>query len=413
MIIDNIIVIAVAIILITYLSINYIKKYTSVNLLLIAIIAFSVGVYLPVIIYGVHLRLRYQIPLGLGIFMLPCIFAILQYNNITLGKNLLYKNAQSLYNNQRYSKCIDTLRKYITKEGRNTDALFLMAKCYYANKEYQDAKELIYEVIEKDENNYEAYYILGSILELEEDIDSAIEMYKNSIDKNPAFYDSYEALGILLADQGKYEEAESIYKKAIEYHAESYELLFNLAMIQLELGKTEEAEKNLELALVINPEINDAIYTLGNIKLLKGQYNDALSLYSEITKTEDYGLKAYYKIAIIYVTKNEVDKAISVIEYLINEDESYIDKIREEFVFNSIRSKIDSILTERENRSKLEAQREEKEIEAIRDTRKSWFGRNRFEQLDESLNYDDDNSILYNDIDMNRTGFRNQGDNNN
>lgn len=413
MIIDNIIVIAVAIILITYLSINYVKKYSALNLLLIAITAFCVGVYLPVVIYGVHLRIRYQIPLGIGIFVLPSIVAILQYNNITFGKNLLLKKAYALYNSQKYSKCETTLLKYISKEGRTTEAIFLLAKCYYSNKEYQEAKEYIYEVIEKDPSKYEAYYILGSILELEEDIDSAIDMYEKCVEKNPAFYDSYEALGILLADQGKYEEAESVYKKAIEYHTESYELLFNLAMIELELGKTDEAEKNLELALVINPDINDAIYTLGNIKLLKGQYNDALSLYSEITKTEDYGLKAYYKIAVIYVTKNEVDKAISVIEYLINEDESYIEKIREEFVFNSIRSKIDSILTERENRLKEKAQEEENEIEAIRDSRKSWFGRNRFEQIDDSLNYDEEKSILYNDIDMSRTGFRNQGNDNN
>lgn len=412
MIIDNIIVIAVAIILITYLSINYVKKYSKVNLLLIAIVAFCVGVYLPVVIYGVHLRIRYQIPLGIGIFVLPCVVAILQYNNITFGKNLLFKKAESLYSSQKYSKCIDTLRKYINKEGRTSDAMFLLAKCYYENKEYQEAKECIYEVVEKQDSNYEAYYILGSILELEEDIDSAIDMYKKCLDINPTFYDAYESLGILLADQGKYEEAESVYKKAIEYHTESYELVFNLAMIELELGKTDEAEKNLELALVINPEINDAIYTLGNIKLLKGQYNDALSLYSEITKTEDYGLKAYYKIAIIYVTKNEQDKALSVIEYLINEDESYIDKIKEEFVFNSMRAKIDNLLNEAQKRRESIAAQEEKEVEAIRDSRKSWFGRNRFEQIDDSLNYDEGNSILYNDIDMSRTGFRKQEDNN-
>ncbi len=411
MIIDNIIVIAVAIILITYLSINYVKKYSALNLLVIAIVAFCVGVYLPVVIYGVNLRVRYQIPVGIGIFVLPCIVAILQYNNITFGKNLLFKKAEAAFNNQKYSKCESLLLKYISKEGRTQEAVFLLAKCYYANKEYQEAKEYIYEVVEKDSQNYEAYYILGRILELEEDIDSAIDMYQKCVDIKPTYYDAYESLGILLADQGKYEEAEKVYRKAIEYHTESYELLFNLAMIQLELGKTDDAEKNLELALVINPEINDAIYTLGNIKLLKGQYNDALSLYSEITKTEDYGLKAYYKIAVIYVTKNEIEKAISVIEYLINEDESYVQKIRDEFIFNSIRSKIDSMLTERENRSKELVKAEETEIEAIRDTRKSWFGRNRFEQIDDSLNYDDNNSILYNDIDMSKTGFRNQEEN--
>ena len=41
--------------------------------------------------------------------------SFLQYNNITFGKNLLFKKAESLYSSQKYSKCIDTLKKYINK----------------------------------------------------------------------------------------------------------------------------------------------------------------------------------------------------------------------------------------------------------------------------------------------------------
>ena len=55
MIIDNIIVIVVAIILITYLSINYVKKYAPGNLILISITAFSLGLYLPIVFYNVYL----------------------------------------------------------------------------------------------------------------------------------------------------------------------------------------------------------------------------------------------------------------------------------------------------------------------------------------------------------------------
>ena len=88
------------------------------------------------------------------------------------------------------------------------------------------------------------------------------------------------------------------------------------------------------------------------------------------------------------------------------------DKIKEEFVFNSMRAKIDNLLNEAQKRRESIAAQEEKEVEAIRDSRKSWFGRNRFEQIDDSLNYDEGNSILYNDIDMSRTGFRKQEDNN-
>lgn len=402
MIIDNIIVIIVAIILITYLSVNYVKKYAPVNLLLIAICAFCLGVYLPVVFYNVYLRIRYQIPLGIGIFVVPCIFAILQYNNINFSKNLLYKRAEKYYNNQKYTKCINTLQKLITKEGRNANSIFLLSKCYYELKEFEKAKETIYEVIEKDDSNYQAYFILGSILEQEDDIDSAIDMYRKSIEIEPSYYDSYEVLGILLANEGKFEEAEELYKKAIEYHAESYELLYNLAMVQLELGKTDDAEKNLEFALVIKPDINEAIYSLGNIKLLKGQYNDALNLYSEITKSPNYGLKAYYKIAIIYVTKNEFEKAMSVIEYLVNEDENYINTIENEFVFNAMRSKIDNFLKSRKENQMLQIQKEQEEIETIKNSRKNWFGRNK----EENTAKKEENSVLYDDIDITRTGFR-------
>ena len=404
MIIDNIIVIIVAIILITYLSVNYVKKYAPVNLLLIAICAFSLGVYLPVVFYNVYLRIRYQIPLGIGIFVLPCIFAILQYNNISFGKNLLYKKAENYYNNQKYTKCINSLQKLISKEGRNPSIIFLLSKCLYELKEFSQAKELIYEVVEKDNSNYQAYFILGSILEKEGDMDSEIDMYEKCLEIEPSYYDAYEVLGILLANEGKYEKAEEVYKKAIEYHAESYELLYNLAMVQLELGKTDAAEKNLEFALVINPDINEAIYSLGNIKLLKGNYNEALSLYSEITKSENYGLKAYYKIAIIYVTKNEFEKAMSVIEYLINEDSSYIDMIENEFIFNAMRSKIDNFLKNRKEKENIQIQKEQEEIDNIKNTRKNWFGKSKEEKLLDKATTND--SILYDDIDMARTGFR-------
>ena len=404
MIIDNIIVIIVAIILITYLSVNYVKKYAPVNLLLIAICAFSLGVYLPVVFYNVYLRIRYQIPLGIGIFVLPCIFAILQYNNISFGKNLLYKKAENYYNNQKYTKCINSLQKLISKEGRNPSIIFLLSKCLYELKEFSQAKELIYEVVEKDNSNYQAYFILGSILEKEGDMDSAIDMYEKCLEIEPSYYDAYEVLGILLANEGKYEKAEEVYKKAIEYHAESYELLYNLAMVQLELGKTDAAEKNLEFALVINPDINEAIYSLGNIKLLKGNYNEALSLYSEITKSENYGLKAYYKIAIIYVTKNEFEKAMSVIEYLINEDSSYIDMIENEFIFNAMRSKIDNFLKNRKEKENIQIQKEQEEIDNIKNTRKNWFRKSKEEKLLDKATTND--SILYDDIDMARTSFR-------
>ena len=181
-------------------------------------------------------------------------------------------------------------------------------------------------------------------------------------------------------------------------------MLFNLAMIQLELSKTQEAEKNLELALTINPKIDEATYALGNIKMLKGEYSAALDLYSEILKSETYGLKAYYKVAIIYVTKNEFDKALSIIEYLISSDASYIDMIENEFVFNAMRGRIDTLIQQRRELTQLQVQEEQEEIESKKKTRRNWFGR-------EEIPEEERESILYDDIDIEKTGFRKDANN--
>ena len=99
---------------------------------------------------------------------------------------------------------------------------------------------------------------------------------------------------------------------------------------------------------------------------------------------------------------------MSVIEYIINEDSSYIDLIENEFVFSAMRSRIDNLLKENKlKQDKIESQ-ERENIEEIKNTRKNWFGRQKnVEEVSET----NENSILYNDIDMTRTGFRNEEEN--
>ena len=142
MIIDNIIVIIVAIILITYLSINYVKKYAPENLLLISIVAFCLGIYLPVnyvkkyaplnllfiaigafalgiyvptVYYGTQVNILTQVLLLLGIFIVPTIGSIIQYKDISFGVKLLYTRAKKYYNLGKYNKCIATVEKILNK----------------------------------------------------------------------------------------------------------------------------------------------------------------------------------------------------------------------------------------------------------------------------------------------------------
>ena len=133
--------------------------------------------------------------------------------------------------------------------------------------------------------------------------------------------------------------------------------------------------------------------------MLKGDYSRALELYSEILKSETYGLKAYYKVAIIYVTKNEFDKAMSIIEYLISSDANYIDMIENEFVFNAMRGRIDALIEQRKEHNQLQILNEEEEVNQKKKNRKNWFGRADEQETEKE-------SILYDDIDFDKVGFR-------
>ena len=131
MIIDNIIVIIVAIILITYLSVNYVKKYAPLNLAFIAVAAFALGIYVPIVYYGTEVNILTQVLLFLGVFVVPVIGSFIQYKDISFGIKLLYTRAKNYYNSGKYSKCITTIQKILNKYDKTSEISFLLADSFY------------------------------------------------------------------------------------------------------------------------------------------------------------------------------------------------------------------------------------------------------------------------------------------
>ena len=78
-----------------------------------------------------------------------------------------------------------------------------------------------------------------------------------------------------------------------------------------------------------------------------------------MTKNTEYSEKAYYKIAMIYAIQKEYEKALTIIEYLIESDASYMERIGDEIIFNPMKEQINTLFL---TRSKiLQEEMEEKE----------------------------------------------------
>ena len=348
MIIDKIAVILVAFILTIYLSVVYIKKQATENLVILSLLAFAIGVYIPFTIYDIYVPIYIHIPIILFGMIIPIMIALLQYNNIIVSGNLLYRNAKKLYNKENYEAALKEIIKVIEIEGKKSEYLYLLGKCYCNLNDDIHARDSFALAIDINKEDYESYYELGCVLDRTGKVESAIIMLDKAIKLCPEMYEAYEAMGICYTELKKYKEAIKVYKNALKYYPKSYEMYYNIAVLEMQIEKYDDAEKDFIYAIHLNPDLHAAHYNLGNLKYLKGEYDKAIEEYKTVVATNHYSDKAYYKIAMIYAIQKEYDKAMTVIEYLIELNSIYIEKIQNEFIFSNMKNQIHQYLITRE-----------------------------------------------------------------
>ncbi len=348
MIIEKITISFVAIVLIALLSVRYIKRYAPENLIIIPLMALFGGMYIFFTVNNIYIPIYLQILIFLFDIFVPIIATFLQYNNIVLTHKILYYKMKYAYISKEYKKTIDYIAKLVSYEGRKAEYLYILGQCYKNINDFINARDSFALAIELDKNDYKSYYELGLILDETNKKETALAMFNRAIKIKPDFYEAREAMGICLTRQGRFKEAVSVYRKALEKFPNSYELYYNIAIIEMELGEYDSAKEAFENAGRIKPDLYTAFYNLGNINYAKGDYDTAIEDYKKILTSGLYGKKAYYKIAIVYATKKEFEKAMSALEYAIELEPKYISNIKDEYAFKPMEELINKYLQDRE-----------------------------------------------------------------
>ncbi len=348
MIVEKATIIFIAVVLVILLSIRYIKRYAPENLVIIPLTTFFSCMYIFFTINGIYIPILIQTLIFVFAIILPINAVILQYNNIVLTRKILYYKMKYAYFSKEYEKTISYIEKLVSHEGRKREYLYILGQCYKNLNDFINARDSFALAIELDKNDYKSYYELGLILDETNKKETALAMFNRAIKIKPDFYEAHEALGICLTRQGKFNEAVSVYKKALEKFTNSYELYYNIAIIEMELGDYDSAKEAFENAGRIKPDLYTAFYNLGDINYLKGDLDGAIEEYRKILNSGVYGKKAYYKIAIVYATKKEYEKAMSSLEYAIELDPKYIESAKEEYIFKPMESLIQKYLHDKE-----------------------------------------------------------------
>lgn len=348
MILERVVFISSIIILMLLLCYKVKQKHSFKNIYVIGILAVSLGIYLPFVIYNNYIPYIFQIGIFVFGILFPAIYTFIQYNDIKLKRKILYHNMKKEYKYKNYEKTMQLIKKLIAIDGYTSEYALILGICYKESNELINAEECYKKAIELDKYNAQAHFEIGVIYEKFSQRKEAVDFYVRAIRIKPDYYEAYEALAINLTRQGKFDLAIKIYKKATMIFQNSFELLYNLAMLESETGERYDAIEHFEKVLVIKSDLFTARYSLGVLYYEKKEYQKAIDQFTQILNNAIYGTRAYYKLAILYMDLKDYERAMSSLEYAFELDSYYIAEADKEYAFNPIRDRINDYKIQKE-----------------------------------------------------------------
>lgn len=276
-------------------------------------------------------------------YIIPIINIYLSYNNIAIKQKIVCLLGKFYYNMGRYDIAIKLYTHSIktNKKSITSNNYYILGRALRKEKRYLDARDMFIEAIELDKNNYMAYYELGLTLSASDKKDTAIIMFSNALKIEPGFKEAKVALAITYSEIGRVKEAVSIYNEIIEKDEADEEVLYNLANIYYyELNDMNRAEECYTKATELNNKLYAAWYNLGNIHYMKGDYDSSIRSLNISKLSEVFKDKSEYTLSKNYIAICENDKAKKLLQKIIKRDEMYIDKIKNEIIFEEILSDV-------------------------------------------------------------------------
>lgn len=145
------------------------------------------------------------------------------------------------------------------------------------------------------------------------DLNALIKMY-------PEYYYAHKLKGELLFDQGEYEQALTHFNRSVELFPSDADQYVWRGEINRELNNPEQALSDFNKAIESSEDIR-AYYNRGVLYFTGAQYDKALLDFIHIAETEPAGSPylrhVYWRIANIYIGKNEFGRALDFLDKLI------------------------------------------------------------------------------------------------
>lgn len=349
MIIDKLVVLTVAIICVAYLSYAFIKKSKKLNILLVALAVFCLGVYVAAYINNIKLSNLVEGVIVFFMILIPAIFVYLQADGFRANEKFAKLNGNTNYKLKKYDEAI---KNYLNVKKMDEKTMFKFAMSYFKESEFEKAEETFrkyIDMLEDKAESYEAIYFIGRCYENLNEVDRAIETYKDALKIKPDYYEALESLSLIYSNGNNYEEAIKIYDEILKYYPDMYEANFNKAIIYMSYRNFDEAIICYQKALDENEKLVSARYNIAQIAFLKGDYQKAIDNFIITKEDETYKVRSEYYLAKAYSILKNLDLAKTYLKSVMDKDESYVAQAREEVIFYDLKDYIEDYVNNKLN----------------------------------------------------------------
>jgi tetratricopeptide (TPR) repeat protein len=204
----------------------------------------------------------------------------------------LYKQANTLYDLQRYDDALNTYQKAVEIRADYGDAWYGKGKALHELKRYKDALSAYDKAIQISPNNKDAWRGRGFTLDKLRRHSEAIASYDKALAIQPNDSEAWNALGESLTDLKRYDDAIKAFDKAVELKPDYYQSWFNKGKILHNLKRYNDAIGAYDKAIELKPSYETAWYSKGNALVNLQRYQDAFNAYDKAVQ-----LKSDYFIA--------------------------------------------------------------------------------------------------------------------
>jgi len=162
----------------------------------------------------------------------------------------------------------------------------------------------------------EFYYNQGNYLD-------AIQQYNKIIEIDPKNYGAYMGLGNSYTQLGRYKEAIKIFEKTFSIGYIDFRTYYGLGLTYYSMEGYNKSYTNLKQAYELNPGNKAVVSYLINDYNALGLYDEAIKLAKDRLENDTNNTHYYRKIALAYLLKNDLTKALENAQKAVSYDQIY------------------------------------------------------------------------------------------